>query len=132
MSHELESGPTAETPAVPPHVETEVWESGPDGYLHRIRVKTVAEVFAEIRTVVGAEPPGAEEGLHVAPWIPADHKWPSGQIAVFAVTGGSEGHYVHVEVLGDGRYECVGLGKTFHGKDAAWSLARRLADLLDV
>jgi hypothetical protein len=132
MSHEPESRPSAEPPAAPIHVDTQVWEHGPGGYLRWARSKTVTEVFEEIRAALGPEPPGAEDGLHVAPWIRHDQKWPAGQVAVFAVTGGSEGHYVHVEVLGDGRHECVGLGKTFQGKDAAWTLARRLADLLGV
>ncbi len=132
MSHEFESGPSGEPPALPDYIDTEGWERGPDGLLHRTRIKTVLEVFAEIRAVVGPEPRGAEEGLSVAPWIPADHTWPPGRIVVLAVTGGSEGHYVHVEILADRHCECVGLGKTFQGNDAAWALARRLADLLEV
>ena len=127
MSHEIESGPAGGAPV---HVETEVWEPLPDGHCRLVRVKTVTEVFAEIRAVVGDRPEGAEEYLSVPIWIERDQEWPSGRIVVFAVTGASEGHYLHVEVLSPGGHQCVILGKTFQGKDAAWTLARRLADLL--
>jgi hypothetical protein len=130
LSHESASDPAAAAPERPLPIQTQVWEPGPDGHWHRVRIKTVAEVFTEIRDALGPAPAGAEEGLDMAPWIPNDLAWPPGRIAVFAVTGDSEGHYVHVEVLGSGDRACVGLGKTFQGKDAAWALARRLADLL--
>ena len=122
MSHEFDAEPSAQPPAVPARVETEVSEQVP---------KTVLEVFAEITAALGPRPPGAEEYLCVPnSSIDGDREWPRGLIAAFVVTGGSEGHYVHVEVIDGDRCDGVLLGKTFKGKDAAWALARRLADLL--
>jgi hypothetical protein len=132
MSHDLESAQPADPTAVPARIDTQVWEKRPDGYLYPIRVKTVHEVLAEIRAAVGPDPAGAEEYLMASNWVPNEQPWPTGRIAVFVVTGDSEGHYLHVEVLSDPGHQLVLLGKTFHGKDAAWALARRIADLLDV
>ena len=52
-----------------------------------------------------------------------DYRW----IACYYVTGGSEAHYVHVDVIGDkGERKMVYLIKTFGGRDEA----ARIADLL--
>jgi hypothetical protein len=76
---------------------------------------------------------GAEESFGIFPTVARGREWPEGRTVVFPVTGGSEGHYVHVEVqTGDGRCELMILGKGFAGPDAAWALARRLADILGV
>ena len=54
-------------------------------------------------------------------------------IAVFPITGGSEGHYIHVEAIArDGSRQLLYLGKTFKGMDHAWQIARKLGDLLHV
>ncbi len=65
-------------------------------------------------------------------------------VACFAVTGGSEGHYIHVELLGwdeeqsrrtgqsVGTRVLVFIGKTFQGLAHAQALASRLAVLLGV
>ena len=57
--------------------------------------------------------------------------WPDrySWISCFAVTGGSEGHYV--EVITDNTRELIFLGKTFDGWDAAWNTAKRVAALLE-
>jgi hypothetical protein len=57
-----------------------------------------------------------------------DAPWPEGQVIVGSVRGGSEGDYTHVEVHG----KLILLCKTFAGRDASWSFARRVADLLGV
>lgn len=58
--------------------------------------------------------------------------WPLNayRIACFAVTGGSEGHYIHVESLSQSGNECLILGKTFLGYDHALKLANALAKIL--
>jgi hypothetical protein len=130
MPHEVESeGSRPQTT-----VDTAVWKPGPNGHLIQVRVKSVREVFEEIVAVVGDGPAGAEEYFSIPSTVKdVDREWPAGLVFVFAVTGASEGHYVHVEVLNrDGLLQCVMLGKTFQGKDAAWAFARRLADLLEV
>lgn len=60
--------------------------------------------------------------------------WPHGRVIVYVVTGGSEGHYTHVDVIDtqDGERYDILLAKTFQGLDAAWGFARRIVDLLDV
>ena len=60
----------------------------------------------------------------------ADCPWPTrdGRLAVFSVRGSSEGDYVHVEQGG----KLILLSKTFQGRDAAWTFARNVADLLGV
>ena len=53
------------------------------------------------------------------------------QIACYAVTGGSEGHYVHVDIhTMDGETVSLMVAKTFMGMDHAWKIAIKLADLL--
>jgi hypothetical protein len=62
-----------------------------------------------------------------------DGEWPiSSRIGAFPVTGGSEGHYIHVEALANGKHTTLILGKTFQGMDHAWAIARRIGDLLGV
>jgi len=51
-------------------------------------------------------------------------------IACYAVTGTSEGHYVHVEVLAEGGRHALFLGKTFQGQQSACCAASLLAMLL--
>ena len=60
-------------------------------------------------------------------------EWPDDVhcIAVFPVTGGSEGHYIHVELLraGDKRTLFM-LGKTFQGMGHAKAMCSQIIDLL--
>jgi hypothetical protein len=52
-------------------------------------------------------------------------------IASWAVTGSSEGHYVHVQIVDEhGKHHDLAMGKTFQGFDHAWKLARRATELL--
>lgn len=59
-------------------------------------------------------------------------------IACYAVTGGSEGHYVHIEFIRDGdrdnhhKIDVLAIGKTFRGWDHAWAMAKECARLLGV
>jgi hypothetical protein len=114
-----------------------LWEQHPDkpeGYLRRARIKTVAEVFAEIVAVTGELGPGHDEYFSVTSGPRGDMPWPDGRIACYAVTGGSEGHYVHVDVIRMGIAEddtgqpgTVLLAKTFA---AAHCFAGQLARIL--
>ena len=130
MPHEVVSEGFPQPPVT---VDTHIWAPGPDGYRHLVRTKTIREVFDEVRAVVGPEPPGAEDYFRLPSTVSDDNcEWPTGRVIVLAVTGDSEGHYVHVEVLNLHGCHCMMLGKTLQGKDAAWTLARQLADLLEV
>lgn len=55
-----------------------------------------------------------------------EHRW----IACFAVTGDSEGHYIHVEVVKDDSRELIFLGKTFQGMEHAYRIALVCARIL--
>lgn len=117
-----------------PAIETTIWRPDPErlGISLVDRVRTVREVYDDLRAVVGEYPDGSEEYLSIMPDFRDSQTWPCplGRIAVFAVNGSSEGDYVHVEVHEGERRMCVLLGKTFMGRDAAWAFARQVADLL--
>lgn len=64
---------------------------------------------------------------HTRSHWPLDYHW----IAVFAVTGGSEGHYVHVEAITGEKRELLFLGKTFRGMDNALAAVALLTKILE-
>lgn len=116
-----------------PAIETTIWRPDPErlGISLVDRVRTVREVYDDLRAAVGEYPKGAEEYLSLMPQWLDDEPWPQGRIVVFAVNGSSEGDYVHVEVHDrEGSRVLLILGKTFDGRDAAWAFARQAADLL--
>jgi len=58
---------------------------------------------------------------------PTDTHW----IACYAVTGNSEGHYIHVDLIRTGETrDLVFLGKTFQGMQHAQLIAAKCAELL--
>jgi hypothetical protein len=52
-------------------------------------------------------------------------------IACYAVTGGSEGHYVHVDIITDEHRKNLFLAKTFKGMDHAWKIAAHIGKMLN-
>ena len=63
-------------------------------------------------------------------------------IAVWAVPGGSEGHYIHVELVGEAQAQedriagrkvsrCIFLGKTFMGLDHAMDVVKALTTMVE-
>lgn len=66
--------------------------------------------------------------------------WPRAVwIACYAVTGGSEGHYIHVDLYmthygqfgpSEANVRHLACGKTFLGWEHAWKIAKRCAELL--
>src|ERR1019366_3552214 len=72
-----------------------------------------------------------EGGFHAAAWMRVDGKeslWPArwSWLAVYAVTGASEGHYVHIDLIGcpgDNQVEHMALVKTFSGWEKASLIA---------
>lgn len=120
-------------------VETDVWAPDPEhpGYVQVTRRKTVDEVYDELVAALGGFDPygcieGCDEYFTISPSVRAMAPWPQGRTVVFPVTGGSEGHYVHVEVLNNGEHRLLILGKTFDGWDAAWAFAQKVARILGV
>ena len=116
----------------PQRVEVYLWKRTGDGYLGKVRAKTVSEVYDELRVHLGEYPDGGEEYFSVSVSTRSDREWPDGDIVCFSVNGSSEGDYVHCQVHYNGHHELIFLGKTFMGRDASWAFARRLADLLEI
>jgi len=148
----LHSGdePTAPEPTTGP-VALDIWIKDPDGgpYLKKVRNRTRAEIFYDLQARLLALPPDGEDGPVVDEYfspgwygdkdvgaqpIPA-WRW----VACYAVTGGSEGHYVHVDLISEGdRAAGVGwqalrlaTGKTFRGMAHAQRIAAICAALLE-
>lgn len=59
--------------------------------------------------------------------FPQDYNW----IACYAVTGGSEGHYVHVDIIKEDKRTLLYLAKTFRGYDHACEIAAHLGKMLN-
>jgi hypothetical protein len=118
-------------------IATDCWQPDPDraGYLRYVCQRTIREVVADLRRVLGEYPVGGEEYFTASKYGRRGEEitdWPKGRIAVFAVRGSNEGDYVHIEVIHEGESTIVALAKTFQGRDAAWTFARHVADLLGV
>jgi len=105
-------------------IEIEVWEPNPDkpGYLRFIRMKTVQEVFDELKARLEAEDLVPDEYFQIIctefrlhDKKPKDIPFPSDYwyIICFATKGTSEGNMIHVGVLlPGGKYQDLFLGKT--------------------
>ena len=101
---------------------------------------TVAKVFRKVRTVLDRE--GLiDEYFSLSDRSIGNEKFSSlrGFIACYPVTGGSEGHYIHVDVvqypnnqLPDGKVIHLITGKTFLGMEHAAKIAMRCIELLGV
>ena len=101
---------------------------------------TVADVYKKLRDVLQAEDL-IDEYFSLAIETDAtfwklleSYRW----IACYAVTGGSEGHYIHVDLIDGFDREWTGkalhliTGKTFLGLAHALKIANRCAELLRV
>ena len=101
---------------------------------------TVAKVFRKVKTVLNRE--GLIDEYFSLSERETGNKIFSqlqGFIACYPVTGGSEGHYIHVDVvqypnnqLPDGRVVHLITGKTFLGMEHAAKIAMRCIELLGV
>lgn len=111
----------------PELINIEVWEPNPDkpGYLRFIRMKTLQEVFNELKKWLKVENLLPEEYFDLRSHqcempIPREY-W---RMVSFAVKGSSEGHYIHIGlILKGGQYQDLFLGKTFQGLDYALKVA---------
>lgn len=102
--------------------------------------ETVADVCGKLRAVLDEENLIDEyfsvSGMAEQPFwkLVESHRW----IACYAVTGGSEGHYVHIDLICGYDHDWTGkalhliTGKTFLGLAHALKIANRCAELLRV
>lgn len=117
-----------------PCVEMDEWIPSPEppGYLVRKRWRPLGEVGKNLNAALKSldmlpDEYGMNLDTDMTPDTPCpEHRW----IACFAVEGGSEGWYIHVDALtGDHRIPLF-LGKTFQGMDRAYEVARTIAKIL--
>jgi hypothetical protein len=122
----------------------------PTGYVRRDCGRALGDVFDEFSARLRASFPEVEDvwpAAKLAPWDPevprSEHAawyrgewredgWPDHRsIACYAVTGGSEGYYVHVDVhFRDGSPWSFATIKVWEGLDHAFKIAHRCAELL--
>ena len=112
-----------------------------------VKAKTIRDIYRELRTALEAEKlvDEAEENAYfsVSPLVPEgafDSPFPTGYVfvACYAVTGTTDGHYVHVDLLYPGpasdthplRSHTMFVGKTFKGMEHARRMANKCADVL--
>ena len=110
------------------------------GYLSRIRQSTIGEVLVGLQEYLPLYIPDYKEmseGMSYSWWgdkkmnkddaFPASH-W----ISCYLVTGGSEGHYIHVDTIDkDGNRQLIYLEKTFSGSVYGWRIVEAIAAILE-
>ena len=95
--------------------------------------RPLKDICQELNQVLEAE---GIEGERFSRWWDSGHpdeKWPKTWhwIACYAVTGDSEGHFVHVDVIAHkSTRKMVLLCKTLDGMKHAYEIAKRCAELL--
>jgi hypothetical protein len=124
-------------------VPLDIWVHGVDedtgketGYLRRFGFRLVKDVAADLAVVldkmIDEYISCAVHGDACATERVREYRW----IACYAVTGGSEGHYVHVDLVGDiddrgvRPVQPVAVVKTFQGMAHAYAIAARCAEVL--
>lgn len=126
---------------IPLTAEIEVYEPNPENprYLRKARNKTMKEVLDDINKMLPYYVSDIEEVwdyFHISCRISqqCDVPFPEYRcIVVYVITGTSEGHYVHVDIINkEEKRENIFLGKTFSGFNKAWDVARALALILEV
>lgn len=127
----------------PQTVDLQIYEPSPDkpGYLRFVRNLSYNEAVKAIKNAFGSKedldnafdyfyPPCEikyEKGKSLDDQIPTFRR-----AIVYTVTGSNEGDYIHGELWGmNGERYPLFLAKTFSGRNAAWTYARKLADILE-
>lgn len=140
-------------------IETEVYkqrmgaDGKPTGYLQYVGQRSIGEVFAELKTRLTETATLEDKDMSLwdsldyfdLTWsgkrrLEASDDFPSCRsVAVFAVTGSNEGHYIHVEAVGvreikkDGSLSkaevvprLIFVGKTFSGMSVALEISNTI------
>ena len=109
-------------------IELEEWEPTGDGMLRYVQGQLISEIAKELAPHINHL---------VDEYFSTDHemkgkRWPKNVrwVACYAVTGGSEGHYIHIDAIFDGQRQMIFLGKTFQGMQHAQKIANLCANLL--
>jgi len=111
-------------------------EGKPTGYLRRVGTRSLSDILEDLIKKLredykeldyfGFSSAIERKDREQVTW-PEKWRW----IACYAVTGGSEGHYIHVEVvLSDDTRILVFIGKTFQGMAHAFRIANKCAMFL--
>lgn len=111
-------------------IEIGVYEPMPDrpGCLRYVRNRTVGEVWKELGERLQQEDLFPDEHMGMAASANGRSEFPAYRfLACYPVTGGSEGHYIHVDAVKEGKNAPVFLGKTFQGMDFAAAVAAACA-----
>lgn len=126
-------------PAIIKYIQEDLystWEVTHDGCCINDKPKTATAVYQAVKAAYEKEYP--ELASHVEYFSGPDMDirygdkpdvWPQGRLAVFYVTGGSEGYYVHVEVLDD-KHHCMMLIKTLRESEGGISWAEQTANAI--
>lgn len=127
------------------HIEIEVWKPCPDkpGTVILDYRRVIHDVLEELNaklTLEGVEPDEYgfsnmtkyDDPAYTSSYRDYSLRWPAGRLAVFPVTGGSEGHYIHITVIDKDTQvsTTIGLAKTFQGWDHACRISATAARLL--
>lgn len=111
-------------------VEIEIYEPVPGqlGLVRRVHNRTVREVWLELEKRLKGESLLPDEYMGVAASANGDMEFPNYRFIVcYPVTGGNEGHYIHVDAVMEGKNTPVFLGKTFRGMEFAVAVAAACA-----
>jgi hypothetical protein len=104
-------------------ISTEIYVQHPEkpGYLKEERKKTVQEVFNELTSMLKEQGIYDElESFSIMMGYDKKGDFPNYRwISCFVVEGGSEGHYIHVDIIAHDVRETLYLGKTFMGIEHA-------------
>jgi hypothetical protein len=110
------------------------------GYVRRVKGRPLSEICEKLSEGLESAGLRIDEYFGISADAECSHKletWPEGvvEIMVYAVVGGSEGHYVHVDVLirqDWGRPNRIGMftAKTFLGMEHALRLSNELTRML--
>lgn len=110
------------------YIETKIWEPVPEKpcMVRVVRNKTIQEVYDEVVMFL-KENNVFDELDYFLISNNKDAEFPSDNwIACYAVVGGSEGHYIHVDVIGTG-YKNIFIAKSFKGFDHALTVSNMLS-----
>jgi len=101
------------------------------GYIVHTQPKKISQVAAWIQAELQKKGIDLTEYDYFS-WDNPGDPWPidAWRVACFAVTGGSEGHYIHITALHRGEVKSLAVGKTFMGFEHAHKLSNALAELL--